>query len=77
MNFEIYSNAGQDKNLDIELDIIESKPMFSPQTKQTSFNQSAIYITSDFRLETGGLNNESDLAPVSNIEQLRHVLNLN
>ena len=75
MNFEIYSNAGEDKNLDIELDIIKSKPMLSPQTKQVSFNQSSNSITSDFGLETRELNNESGLASVSNIEQLRHILN--
>ena len=77
MNFEIYSNAGEDKNLDIELDIIKSKPMLSPQTKQVSFNQSSNSITSDFGLETRELNNETDSASVSNIEQLRHILNYN
>ena len=77
MNFEIYSNAGEDKNLDIELDIIKSKPMLSPQTKQVSFNQSSNSITSDFGLETRELNNEPDSASVSNIEQLRHILNYN
>ena len=77
MNFEIYSNVDKDKNLDTELDIIESKPMLSPQAKQVSFNQSSNSITSDFGFETGGLNYESDLVLVSKIEQLRHVLNLN